>query len=176
MKYKTYMRKLEAQQLLTQEKYDEFLKKSLSTLRCPDCSSPAFTFHATYRRHLYKTRESRTIIEVRRMRCCSCFRTFVLLPESIVPYKRYILISLISFLTVVLEVNKTSCRRWFDLNNQYIDFIYRQYKQFHERWVLIINQSFPPKDPVSFGKAYHQRVGKKFMQVIPTPPSRNFLK
>lgn len=63
MKNKAYMRKLEAQQLLIQ-KYDEFLKKSLSPLRCPDCSGHACTFHATYRRHLYKTRESIIVIEV----------------------------------------------------------------------------------------------------------------
>lgn len=169
MKYKAYLRKLEAQQLLTQEKYNQFVRAALPQLTCPGCSSPIITFHATYPRHLYKTRECRTIIQVNRMKCCSCFRTFVLLPESVVPYKRYILVSLISFLTVILEVNKTSCRKWFDLNNSYIEFLFQQYKRLHEKWVFTTNQIFTPLDPLSFGKIYHQQVGTKFMQLIPKP-------
>lgn len=169
MKYKAYIRKLEAQQLLTQEKYNQFVRELRPNLSCPNCSSPIITFHATYRRHLYKTRECRTVIDVTRMRCCSCFRTFVLLPESVIPYKRYLLISLISFLSVILEVNKTSCRTCFDLNNQYLDFLLRQYTTFHEKWVRTLNHPFPPHDPCQFGRLYHQRIGIKFMQVIPKP-------
>lgn len=169
MKYKAYMRKLEAQQLLTQKEYDQYVNDSIQNLRCHNCSSPVVTRHATYQRHLYKTREDRTIIEVQRMKCCSCFITFVLLPESIIPYKRYSLVSLVSFLTVVLEVNKTRCRKWFDLNNHYIDFLLRQYKQMHEKWVHTIDHLFPPEDALSFGRRYHQQVGKKFMQIIPNP-------
>lgn len=174
MKYKAYKRKLEAQQLLTQEKYDQFVLTHRASLACPGCSSPVLTVHATYPRHLYKTREERTIITVTRMKCCSCSRTFVLLPESVVPYKRYLLVSLISFLSVVLEVNKTSCRKWFDLNNQYIDFLFNQYHCLHEKWLLTTNLLFPPQDPLTFGEQYHRQIGKKFMQVIPAPDGRIF--
>lgn len=167
MKYKAFFRKLEAEQLLNQERYNKFVKKCLPTLRCPRCSCPHFTFHDTYDRHLYKSREERTIIRVNRMKCCSCFRTFVLLPESVIPHKRYLLTSLISFLAVVLEVNKTVCRKWFDLNNHYIDFLMRQYHTQHEKWIAITGYSFPPDDPLAFGVQYHHQIGVKFMQVIP---------
>ncbi|MFR3734153.1 MAG: hypothetical protein ACLTW7_16010 [Enterococcus sp.] len=48
MKYKAYMRKLEAQQLLTQKEYDQYVNDSIQNLRCPSCSSPIVTRHATY--------------------------------------------------------------------------------------------------------------------------------
>ena len=167
MKYTISFRKLKAEKLPTQESYDQYVRELLPCLICPNCKSPSLARHDRYSRHLYKDKDERITILVQRMKCRSCRKTFVILPESVFPYKRYILPSLITFISVVKEVSKSSCRRWFELNNSHLDYLLNQYSLVHEKWLKIWELTIPPDDFLSFSQDYHRLVGIKFMQIIP---------
>lgn len=83
----------------SQVDYQTFLEKSVAQVRCPKCKSKYYLKnHDWYPRHLYISPDERLVIRMRRLKCSSCMITFIVLPPTVIPYKRYVMETIYSVL------------------------------------------------------------------------------
>lgn len=150
-----------------QQQYDQFVLDILTDIACPHCqNSSGLTQHGRYRRHLYYVGGFRGIIEVMRLRCHACTKTFVLLPPSIVPYKRYVLASILQAVHAAAAKSVYYAEYSLDLSARLIRRWCAHYSQWHKMLCQTHDINLRKEAKVA-AIAYSQlRPSRRLMQVI----------
>lgn len=150
-----------------QQQYDQFVRNNLTVVACPHCqNSFGLTQHGRYLRQLYCTGGYRGIIEVTRLRCHSCDKTFVLLPPGIVPYKRYVLASILKAVHLATSRSMYYAESVLDVSAKLIRFWGTHFHQWHEMLCRAHDISLDD-DPEMAAIMYSQlRPTRRLMQVI----------
>jgi transposase-like protein len=150
-----------------QQQYDQFAFQALTQVACPKCQNPAgITRHGSYLRQFYLTASQRIKITVTRARCHACDRTFVLLPASVAPYKRYILETMLKALRLARSKSIYAVENTLDICASTIRRWQMQFEKWHK--VLYISHGLNRIDSAEeLGSMYaHERLGRRFMQII----------
>ena len=106
-------------------KYIEEYENNLNNgyLKCPYCDSTDLIKWGNYERniiylvnnksHSIVIKEPRSrVIKIKRVKCKSCNHTHALLPEGIIPYKQYILKTIIESITDKTDVSEDLIKNW----------------------------------------------------------------
>ena len=150
-----------------QRQYDQFAFQTLLQVACPKCQNPAgITRHGAYLRQFYLTASQRIKIMVTRARCHACNCTFVLLPASVTPYKRYILKTILKALRVARGKSNYAIENTLDICTSTIRRWKMQFARWHE--VIYITRELSEIDSVEKLASIYtlERPGRRFMQVI----------
>lgn len=149
-----------------QQKYNQFVVDAQSAVSCPHCmNSVDLTRHGEYRRWLYWSHSVRLSIMVTRLRCHACDKTFVLLPPNVVPYKRYVLASILEAVNLVSTSSVYFAEISLDIAAHGIRTWRNQFNRWHK--MLCITDDIPLNQPVKASQRYSQlRPGRRLMQII----------
>lgn len=149
-----------------QQKYNQFVVANMSKVACPHCmNSFGLTRHGEYQRKLYWSHGVRFDIVVTRLRCHACDKTFVLLPPSIAPYKRYVLATILEALNLATSRSVYCAEASLDIASRSVRYWRDQFKRWHE--TLCITHGIPLNQAVEASQRYAQlRPGRRLMQVI----------
>lgn len=150
-----------------QRQYNQYVLDAFRNIVCPHCqNSSGLTQHGRYRRHLYYVGGFRGIIEVMRLRCHACTKTFVLLPPSIVPYKRYVLASILQAVHVAAAKSVYYAEHSLDLSARVISSWYAHFHQWHEMLCQTHDISLRLEAKVAAIMYSQLRPSRRLMQVI----------
>lgn len=150
-----------------QRQYDQFAFQTLMQVACPKCQNPAgITRHGSYLRQFYLTASERIKIMVTRARCHACNCTFVLLPASVTPYKRYILKTILKALRLARNKSIYAIENTMDICASTI----RRWQIHFVKWhkVIYISRELGRMDSIEKLAAIYilERPGRRFMQII----------
>lgn len=155
----------------SQVDYQTFLEKSVAQVRCPKCKSKYYLKnHDWYPRHLYISPDERLVIRMRRLKCSSCMITFIVLPPTVIPYKRYVMETIYS----VLKQLTTHSIYWLEKNRGFnaklLRYWFDQYRSFHQPFINLYHPL--ACDLAQLYQTYWP--GHRFMQLISVKPSHFF--
>lgn len=120
-----------------QQKYDRFVTDTISKTACPNCMNTfGLTRHGKYRRWLYWSHGVRFNIMVTRLRCHACDKTFVLLPPNIVPFKRYVLATILDAVNLVASGSIYCAEASLDIAARVV----RRWRNQFSRWHNVVRQ------------------------------------
>jgi hypothetical protein len=152
---------------MTQKEYDQFLLTYLPRHRCASCRSPRFVHHGSYNRHLFFNKQRSTTIQVARVKCTSCRRTQIIRHPCIIAFKRYCLHFLIQLIVLHKQRHSTYwIIKQLNLCRSYINYILRQFRQWHELALEIVAMTLPPPDIHVFSRLYQEQFSYGFMQIV----------
>jgi hypothetical protein len=126
------------------------------------------TIHDTYQRYVYLNKEVRNQIWVTRMKCNSCNKTFVVLPPSIIPFKRYVLVTVAMIIAITEIISEYKALEIYEIAKSHLRYWMKQYQKWHKVWVSIGEFELPPPDADSFSITYQKLTNHTFMQIIST--------
>lgn len=158
-----------------QQKYDRFVTDTISKTACPNCMNTfGLTRHGKYRRWLYWSHGVRFNIMVTRLRCHACDKTFVLLPPNIVPFKRYVLATILDAVNLVASGSIYCAEASLDIAARVVRRWRNQFSRWHK--MLCITHDIPLTQTLEASHQYAQlRPGRRLMQIISawTPKSHS---
>lgn len=151
----------------SQAAYDQFLVDTRPFLACPHCDNALhLKVHGRYWRYLYFL-DGECQIQLTRMRCLSCTKTFVLLPPEIIPHKRYLANIVISAVKETYASSAYEVERWTDLSQSLLTYWLHQFKQWYLAWAYILDAwHMPATDWLMTYALMNPKC--RFMQVQPT--------
>lgn len=152
--------------LYTQEKYDEFFKKSRATLACPHCDNlHHLTLHGSYTRNVYLSTDIRGEIVVKRLNCHTCRKTFVVLPPDIIPFKRYLSSVISQVIQTTHHYSTYLGEKILGLAKGVLDYWVKQFKKYHQALFLVKNSLALSAEEIPY---WYQKIRPKwrFMQII----------
>ena len=154
-----------------QKKYDQYLLKALTKLQCPHCQNPVgLKVHGRYLRNIYLTATKRRKIMVSRM-ICTCGKTFVVLPPAIIPFKRYILKTVLKAVQASKSHSIYQAEQQLDITSSLIRYWLKQF----DTWHRTLTKAFVLLKLATNEAAYQynlHRQRRRLMQIISTegPP------
>ncbi|WP_035180836.1 DUF6431 domain-containing protein [Lentilactobacillus farraginis] len=148
-----------------QKKYDHYLFRVLDRLQCPHCHNPVgLRIHGRYLRNIYLTATKRIQIMVSRM-ICTCGKTFVVLPPAIIPFKRYILGTVLAVIKASKGQSVYYAEKRFEVASSLIRYWLRQFDQWHGALVKAFGLlESGPIEAAYLYNHYHQK--RRLMQII----------
>lgn len=148
-----------------QKKYDQYLFQKLDQLQCPHCQNPAeLKPHARYPRNIYLTATKRIKIMVSRM-ICTCGKTFVVLPPAVIPFKRYVLDTVLAVIKASKERSMYQAEEQFEITSSLIQYWFKQFNQWHSALVKAFGLlELAPSEAAYQYNLYHQQ--RRLMQIV----------
>lgn len=150
---------------IIQSKYDAYFSSKRHLFRCPSCSSSHLHLHATYSREVYLSWSIHTTLQVNRLRCDSCGRTFVVLPPFLIKFKRYILHFYVRATTLLQSKSKYFIHKQLHLSLGYIRYLFLQFHHFHQDALFAMQITLPPPNLNTFAELYYKKYSYAFMQI-----------
>lgn len=147
-----------------QARYDAETTALMNGLSCPHCQNTAgFRLHDYRPRHLYLDPGTRITITITRLKC-SCQKTFTLMPDWLIPFKRYVMAFVLEAIRMTarhrvywtansLELDSTTIRRWWS-----------QFRQFHQALATAHRLDQCPR--LASQRYAKLRHGRRLMQII----------
>lgn len=118
-----------------QQEYNQYLFWKLDHLQCPHCENPVgLKIHARYARNIYLTATKRIKIMVSRM-ICTCGKTFVVLPPAVIPFKRYVLDTVLAVIKASKGRSMYQAEAQFEITSSLIQYWFKQFNQWHSALV-----------------------------------------
>lgn len=152
---------------IRQSEYQTYLENKINGLRCKHCRSPDVPPHASYRRWVYFSNGKCIQLLIQRFRCSSCLKSFSLLPQFVVPYKRYCIFITMSLLSAYQEgLSIHELYRNLGLDRSHIRYLLKQFRQLHLDGILSLEERIPPSDISGFMEIYRMQFGCDFMQIV----------
>ena len=148
-----------------QQEYHDYFFSILDKLRCPHCQNPSgLRTHGRYARHLYLNNEQHIKILVSRM-ICTCGKTFVVLPPSIIPFKRYVLEHVLDAIRLARTKSRYHLEQRLGISSRLIHYWQGQYQAWHQALDKIL--ALLDLSSGQAAQAYNQaRPKRRFMQII----------
>jgi transposase-like protein len=141
--------------------------KALRSIACPTCQNTlGITRHGAYQRQIYLNAETHIQISVTRLRCHACSHTFVLLPASVIPFKRYVLQLVLTALRVIWTKSVYHAEQNLGIATRALRYWRSQFQTWHET-LFLSHELDQLQDAVDVAAKYNQlRAGRRFMQII----------
>jgi hypothetical protein len=104
---------------------------------------------------------------IQRFKCLSCRKTFNILPQFVVPYKRYCIFVILSLLDASQHGQSThAVHKDLGLACSHIRYLLKQFRQIHLVGTLTLEEHIPPSEISSFMETYRIQFGYDFMQIV----------
>lgn len=127
--------------------------KGIWEVECPTCHAKrAFHRHGTYKRHFITIIEQclvEDIIDILRLKCCSCGATHAILPSDIIPYDIYSYTFKILIISKVIldETPVLTIADEFTLSFQIIYYFFKNFILYLEHIIVLLRELFLWKKP-----------------------------
>lgn len=169
MNYKTFKQIMKASNdkisKILQKNYDNHYNKQLKYLKCPRCKSPLLKYHGKYERNIYLSSDRHAVIELNRLYCESCYRTFSLLPDYIIKFKRYVAPFIIEVISSILSSSIKKTSKELNLSKGYLRYLKNQYYERHHHALKILRIDLQHNDPFNICKLFINKFKYNFMQI-----------
>lgn len=148
-----------------QTAYDRFFNDFLSMHpSCPKCNHTAIVFYDVCSREVYLNHTYSFTLQISRVRCANCSCLSRILPDYVIPHKRYVVGLICLALDVTQSVRSVSNRT--ALSTKLIRYWRTQYKKWHEVGLQALMGHLPLEEYPVFLQSYKESYGYAFMQVL----------